>query len=189
MIQVINNPHDNLSPDQIRSFSKYYTVEEALTSDECDALVEEFRWQVFPAIKKHNLPTSMLLEHCFLSKEHWLHDKIGHVWDLAIEHFNFDVSFVEPYKIQTYANGGYFQRHIDNYHGLNLPVDRKLSMTIQLTNNTAYEGGDLVIGSHVASRKKGTLTVFPSFYSHHVTPVTTGQRWCVIAWAWGPYWR
>lgn len=189
MIQVIDNPHNNLSPAEISDFSRYFTVEDVLQPHECDELVSEGLSRIFSAEKKHTYKTSMKLEHCFLPKDHTLHNKLLTVWEYAIKKFKFDITFIEPYKLQTYPVDGYFDRHIDNYHGLSLPVDRKLSMTLQLSDDLSYGGGDLVVGHHRASRKKGSATFFPSFYPHKVETVTSGRRWCVVGWAWGPYWR
>lgn len=189
MIPINDNPHNDLSTEELQRFSKVLIIENAISNEVCDELVILGTCQVFPAVKKHNRQNNMNLEHCFLEKDHMIHSLISHHWERALDEFNFDISFLEPYKLQTYANGGYFNSHIDNYHGLNLPVDRKLSTTIQLTHETHYEGGDLIIGNTSMPRTKGTMIIFPSFYPHKVTEVTKGRRWCVVAWAWGPYWK
>ncbi len=189
MIPIIDNPHDKLTPAEISSFARYYTIEDAVSHEVCDELVRLGQELVEPAVKKHNYQNIMMLDHCFLPKDHHIHEILMPMWEKAIEKFNFDITFIEPYKIQTYADGGYFGRHIDNYHGLNLDVDRKLSVTLQLTDSDEYEGGSFVCGQHHISRKKGALTFFPSFYPHLVEKVTQGRRWCLIGWAWGPYWK
>lgn len=189
MIPIFDNPHDKLTAEEISSFARYYTIENAVSHEVCDELISLGQQLVQPAAKKHTYQDIMKLEHCFLPKDHYIHDIINPLWKLAIEKFNFDIKFVEPYKVQTYADGGYFGRHIDNYHGLNLDIDRKLSLTLQLSDVSEYEGGGFVCGQHRISRTKGSITFFPSFYPHLVEKVTQGRRWCLIGWAWGPYWR
>lgn len=68
---------------------------------------------------------------------------------------------------------------------------RKLSMTINLTDPTTYEGGDLMfnfgendgsITTVSESKKQGTVIVFPSFLDHCVSPVTKGTRYSLVNW-------
>lgn len=73
---------------------------------------------------------------------------------------------------------------------------RKLSMSIQLSDSSDYEGGDLEIKplhldppDPTTLRKQGNVIVFPSFLMHRVTPVTKGTRYSLVAWMEGPKWR
>ena len=79
----------------------------------------------------------------------------------------------------------------NEYHGLT----RKLSMTLTLNDGDEYEGGDLQFNRNSPNdkellqnehaRKKGTITVFPSFVYHIVTPVKKGTRYSLVAWVLG----
>jgi PKHD-type hydroxylase len=72
---------------------------------------------------------------------------------------------------------------------------RKLSMTVNLTDETTYEGGDLMLdfGPHSAkghykiseAREQGTIIIFPSFLYHCVSPVTSGTRYSLVMWSLG----
>jgi PKHD-type hydroxylase len=76
---------------------------------------------------------------------------------------------------------------------------RKLSMTLNLSDETDYEGGNLKfdLGPHSANKRyhecteirpKGSVIVFPSHVYHQVTPVTKGTRYSLVMWSWGrPY--
>lgn len=76
---------------------------------------------------------------------------------------------------------------------------RKISMTVNLTDETAYEGGDLMLdlGDHTArgkykvedARDQGTIIIFPSFLHHCVSPVTTGTRYSLVMWSLGDPWK
>ena len=72
---------------------------------------------------------------------------------------------------------------------------RKLSITIQLSDSDEYEGGDFVFTKDIPSpdaeliRKKGTIIVFPSFLYHQVMPVTKGTRYSLVGWYEGNDWR
>jgi predicted 2-oxoglutarate/Fe(II)-dependent dioxygenase YbiX len=64
---------------------------------------------------------------------------------------------------------------------------RKLSFSLLLSDPDDFEGGDLVFSSAIPpSRVQGTLTVFPSYLVHQVSPVTRGVRDVVVGWAIGP---
>ncbi len=72
---------------------------------------------------------------------------------------------------------------------------RKISMTVNLTDETSYDGGDLMIdfGAHSAkgqyvvseARNQGTVILFPSFLYHCVSPVTRGTRYSLVMWSLG----
>ena len=69
---------------------------------------------------------------------------------------------------------------------------RKLSMTVALVDGSEYEGGNFEVNFnepnrediHVIkpARQKGSVTIFPSFVWHRVTPVTSGTRYSLVNW-------
>ena len=75
---------------------------------------------------------------------------------------------------------------------------RKLSVTLSLSDEKDYEGGELEfdLGDTEPSqeraprkcteiRSKGSLVVFPSFIWHRVCPVTSGTRYSLVMWSLG----
>ena len=67
-------------------------------------------------------------------------------------------------------------------------------MTINLTDASTYDGGDLMFdfgenegGKVTASeaREQGSIIVFPSFLHHCVSPVTRGTRYSLVNWTLG----
>ena len=91
----------------------------------------------------------------------------------------------------TAAEFGFYQKHIDLNSNSNLEVERKLSITLQLSDPSAYHGGTLEFGavSHPSTkdcRQCGALLIFPSFLEHGVTPLLAGERWSLVAWFSGP---
>lgn len=76
--------------------------------------------------------------------------------------------------------------HTDSMSGDSV---RKLSFTIQLTNSADYDGGDLEFMPAITDKKireQGTMTIFPSYKVHRVTPVTRGVRHTIVGWIYGP---
>ena len=97
----------------------------------------------------------------------------------------------EPIQYTEYqGDGGHYDWHIDV--GPRQFSQRKVSLSLLLSDPNSYEGGDLEIwpGGEVlkAERVEGGATVFPSFLLHRVTPVTKGVRKSLVFWVGGvPY--
>lgn len=116
----------------------------------------------------------------------------------AVQHLNqgyaFELSgFAGGCQIARYAAGerGHYDWHMDLGTG---PMScRKLSLSVQLSQPDAYDGGDLefrIAGlSRERLRRQGTLIAFPSYLQHRVAPVTRGERWSLVAWIEGPPYR
>jgi PKHD-type hydroxylase len=70
---------------------------------------------------------------------------------------------------------------------------RKVSITIQLSDPSEYEGGDLELwygGSIIQIPKnKGLTVLFPSFSMHRVTPITKGTRKSLVLWVGGEHYK
>lgn len=67
---------------------------------------------------------------------------------------------------------------------------RKLSFTIELSELASYEGGDVVLydsftDSAALSGARGSISFFPSYTIHEVTPVSRGLPYSLVGWATG----
>lgn len=104
--------------------------------------------------------------------------------------FNFNLNEIQELQYTEYDESyqGHYDWHTDI--GLKDTSQRKLSISIQLSDSSEYEGGELQIntGGHIKTCKKtkGTLIVFPSFLLHRVAPVTKGTRRSLVMWVVGP---
>lgn len=114
------------------------------------------------------------------------------VMELNSRYFNFDLfGFDEPLQLTEYnAPSGKYKKHLDSSIGICV---RKLSVVVQLSDPSEYEGGDLQIhindtpiGLH---REQGMALVFPSYILHEVTPVTKGTRHSLVGWTSGEPFR
>ena len=111
------------------------------------------------------------------------------VIDMNSQFFKFDLSgFFEQLQFTEYtAPGGKYGLHMDRSYAI---TTRKLSIVLQLTDPSEYEGGELqllVSGDTLAlPKERGTLLIFPSFVMHQVTPVTKGMRNSLVGWVAGP---
>ena len=104
-------------------------------------------------------------------------------------YFGFDLNSIETLQYTVYNEGGFYDKHIDILNSTSSSGVRKLSFSLQLTDEEEYEGGDLIISNAkdvAISRNKGTITFFPSYTPHEVLPVTSGVRKALVGWIIGP---
>ena len=120
----------------------------------------------------------------------WIFEKLsGFVNEMNARYFGFDLSgFDQGLQFTRYgAPGQHYGWHTDS--GM-MTGQRKLSLTVQLSDPDDYEGGDLELcwgpEPMTASREQSMITVFPSWTMHRVTPVTKGTRYSLVAWVSGP---
>lgn len=112
--------------------------------------------------------------------------------------FGVDIWYLHEMQFTEYnANEqGFYDWHIDTQFESPNQSQRKLSMVIQLSDPSDYEGGNLEISPWIFGppssdqlKTQGTVIVFPSLIQHRVTPVTKGTRYSLVAWMEGPKWR
>jgi PKHD-type hydroxylase len=105
----------------------------------------------------------------------------------------FDVDQIEPPQIGEYSVGGHYDWHKDEpfYTRSSGNLQRKLSISLFLSDPESYEGGDFLFEGNDTpiTRKQGSIVVFPSGITHKVAPVTSGVRYSAVAWATGPYFK
>jgi len=92
------------------------------------------------------------------------------------------------------SEGGHYSWHHDINWNRDDGLDRKLSITVQLSDPSEYDGGDFEFSEvenpdPEQSKAKGTVLIFPSYLQHAVSPVTSGVRKSLVAWFEGPTWR
>lgn len=103
------------------------------------------------------------------------------------ENFGFKLNNFYEFQYTEYneKNEGFYGWHQDIHWLLETESQRKLSVTIQLSNDD-YEGGDFEFHKDLAQpsdiRRRGTVIVFPSFFYHRITPVTKGIRKALVGW-------
>ncbi len=121
--------------------------------------------------------------------------------------WNYEWDFSEACQFTKYKLNQYYNWHKDdwekayekpnnpNYNG----KTRKLSMSVQLSDCSEYEGGELEFQPRdipdpnytvpcTESQTKGSIIIFPSYVWHRVKPVTKGIRYSLVVWSLGqPY--
>ena len=141
-------------------------------------------------------------QHCWIPSTHWIGGFLWHYIRMANkDNFLYDISDIENNMIQytQYNKGDFYKWHTDmDICDINEPdqLVRKLSFTLQLTNEDEYTGGNLEFADYDDStyrfsvpKSRGTVIVFDSRVPHRVTPVESGIRKSLVGWVVGKRWR
>ena len=124
----------------------------------------------------------------------WVHEKVCKAVAIAnYQHFKYDVNTISHglqlihYRADEKIPGHY-DWHVDAGPGPS--ATRKISFTVQLSDSNDYKGCDLLVADHgrelTAMRDQGSLSMFPSYMPHCVTPIESGERWALVIWVHGP---
>jgi PKHD-type hydroxylase len=121
----------------------------------------------------------------------WLYEKCKNLavkanktlWNFNITNIKEDLQFTE----YNADKEGHYDWHVDVGDRVST---RKISMTVQLSDPSEYEGGELefMVNRSIlkAPKMKGTAIFFPSYLQHRITKVTSGTRNSLVIWFHGP---
>ena len=123
----------------------------------------------------------------------WIYDRIAEAVREVNRNYRFElVGMMDPLQFTRYDGATHDEIgwHVDCGEGPN--TTRKLSLTVQLSDPEAYDGGDLEFLAMPASsfmRHRGAAILFPALLAHRVTPVARGTRRALVAFWNGPPFR
>jgi tetratricopeptide (TPR) repeat protein len=129
------------------------------------------------------------------ARTRFIYEKVlAAMFEAADERFGCPLVGIEPMQLANYDETmkGFYDWHFDTIYfpRPDKPV-RRLSISMQLTPETDYDGGSLQMrtpdGVISASRRQGAAIVFPSNTVHRVEPVRRGRRHSLVMWAHGPF--
>ena len=123
----------------------------------------------------------------------WIYQKIApmvleannNLWNFDL-FGNLELIQYTKYEGDGTKEGNFYDWHMDLSKSANY---RKISVIVQLSDETEYEGGDVFMKEGLDiqfPREKGTVIVFPSYILHTVTPVVSGLRESLVIWVSGP---
>ncbi len=133
----------------------------------------------------------------FFPQGSWVNALVDkYAWEAnVLAGWHYGLSGSEPVQWSRYDRHGGYDWHVDTFlaHG----TTRKLSVSVQLSEADAYEGGQIELRRHGhadgstyelpdGARALGSVLVFPSFLMHRVSPVTAGSRTSLASWVRGP---
>ena len=173
----------------------YWIFESEIPGGICDQIIEQGRsmvsnpgqagGEVRPEVRKSDVS--------FFEDVSWVSGICEHYIRCANRSSEWDlhVDYIERPQFTIYGSGQYYDWHFDTV--IQEPVQRKLSMIVQLTEPDDYEGGELMLKNSLGEdfvcedfMPRGSVVVFPSLVWHQVTPVTKGVRFSLVCWAAGP---
>jgi len=136
--------------------------------------------------------------------DRWIYKEIHPYVRQANENagWNFQWDHSEACQFTKYNKGQYYDWHCDGWGGAynkpNTPSHgkiRKLSVTLSLSDDKEYKGGDFEVDFRDQDpdkkpkttiikeiRPKGSLVVFPGDLWHRVKPVIKGVRYSLVIW-------
>ena len=195
----------------------FYHLPRAIPAHECEEIIE-YGKSLNPKEGKTSSSTSMLSSE--EKQEHsekirrsktvfigdtWLKKDLSSIVDYANKSWKFDLSFEEDVQFTEYEPRGHYTWHNDSIKNpMNLKnMQRKLSMSVQLSKPEDYEGGNLifnlrgldsgsedtVISPPPEFKQQGSVVIFPSFLWHKVEPITSGKRYSLVMWTLGENWK
>ena len=136
------------------------------------------------------------------SRVAWIHERLAELVAEANRTYGFDLDgFGEDLQYTVYDEpGAFYTWHQDGLVGD--VATRKLALVVQLSPPGDYEGADLemfdvvadstpeeLTGWHDRVRVQGSVTAFPAFEYHRVTPLRSGVRRSLVVWVSGPAFR
>ena len=183
---------------ELEGFDRQVTADRCFSDEEMDALIAACEADIHNATVGGQITDPSIRR----SQVHWL-DRDEYSWAYrkvwqAIQQVNaksygFDITkFEGRMQVTRYheVDQGHYTWHMD---GGKKTAGRKISLSVQLSASSDYEGGDIGFfytnKERFASRDRGAIVTFPSWVMHRVTPVTKGVRYSLIAWIVGPRWR
>jgi len=106
-------------------------------------------------------------------------------------HFGYEgMMITEPAQFTEYPKGGFYDWHMDGEVNCHYePPVRKISMTILLSPENEFEGGDLEFmseGGKPPQLIQGQAVYFCSLIRHRVAKVKKGIRRSLVMWFGGP---
>jgi PKHD-type hydroxylase len=106
-------------------------------------------------------------------------------------HFGYEgMTITEPAQFTEYPKGGFYDWHMDAEANCQFePPVRKVSMTILLSPQNEFEGGDLEFmseGNKPPQLLQGQAIFFCSLIRHRVAKVKKGIRRSLVMWFGGP---
>ena len=117
----------------------------------------------------------------------WVYQRLATIVQWVNQAFQFELlGFADALQYTVYGPGHKFDWHVDI--GAGQASNRKLSMTVQLSDEKAYEGGALQFISAPdmpTPKGRGTAILFPAYLAHRVSNVTAGLRCSLVGWAAG----
>lgn len=193
-------------PPKMVDIQNYYYFNNGFSNEELDKIYKDVAFLPFQEAKTgadndgiDKKMRSSQIKWIYPSQQwEWLYDKLmnmimeanNNLWHFNIHGLLDSIQYTEYHA----SENGHYGWHQDI--GPGMLSTRKISVTVQLSDPSEYDGGDLeyFIGGDPENpikveRNKGLVFIFPSFMMHRVTPVTRGVRRSFVLWIGGEHFK
>jgi PKHD-type hydroxylase len=181
--------------------SNYYTIPTAIDKKICGYIKEQMQTSV--ELEDAKVGSSDLegrkvrnrvCQVGWLNTDCWIAGMMAHFIHYAnINYFGYELTGWASQIQYTKYDGSKTQYnwHTDTDMSIIPNQERKLSISLMLSERSEYEGGNFQI---ITGDKKqdielniGDALIFPSFLRHRVSPIKNGCRETLVGWYGGPY--
>lgn len=195
-------PSWDLKVPGVVSFSSKFRDHFKFTDEECDKIIA-FSNEIYmdpagvgmgdQARVDKRIRNVNLYDIPLNDKTKWVFEKLSRAVSLANgEYYNFEIMGIchglqlLHYEVKD-NEAGHYNWHVDIGDGES--ATRKLSVSVQLSNESDYTGCELLINSNgeliQGTKERGAITFFPSYMVHRVEPIKSGNRWALVIWVHG----
>lgn len=123
---------------------------------------------------------------------YWVFERLGGITSrVNYDHFMYNIRGIEALQYTKYGLNQHYNWHWDVGFGWE-NYQRKISMTVMLSDPDDYEGGEFEICNNgdlnnlvKFKPEKGDIVFFASWMPHRVNTVTSGERKSLVAWVMG----
>lgn len=195
-------------PGTDQNFPGYYSINSKnapalmFSREECDKIVSYFQ-EAYPSAAtvggngsstlKRQIRSADIFNVDNTPEHRWLFDKIANIVAIVNKsHFDYEIAGItHSLQLIRYDSAedvpGHYDWHVDSGPGES--ANRKISLTVQLTDPYKYKGCNLEVFDHggqiSAPREQGAVSLFPSYMPHRVTPIEQGERYALVIWVHG----
>ena len=163
-----------------------------IPSNVCDIIIENFNsdYKEGKVGEQETYNKDIRNVEVSFRKTSWINALIGgYIRYANFVNFHYDLSDEDKEVLQfsKYTEGCFYKQHTD-YGDNDAHITRKLSLSLELSDENEYEDGELLLYNNVnnstitACKSKGSIIVFDSRMTHEVTPVTSGTRYSLVKW-------
>lgn len=129
----------------------------------------------------------------YIPQSNWISSLVHYYgFDANKSNFNYAIGDVSAAQFLKYEPGMFYRVHADtSYNPDNEGYYRKLTVIVNLTDPSDFEGGEFVLFNDGLTpirlkAEKGTVFVFPSYLNHKISPIKEGIRYSIVGWIMGP---
>lgn len=203
-LEQIKIPKNDNFPGYI-NLNKNNWTELIFTKEECESIINIAKYSYShkgliggsedTAKMDYNVRTADIYPIPNDDTNQWIYKKVSNAVQIAnILYFDYDIEVSSinnliqliHYKYDP-ENPGHYDWHVDCGEGD--PSTRKISFVAQLSSPDDYEGCELIVDNHgfkiQASKDQGSINMFPSYQTHKVNHITSGERFALVVWIHG----